>query len=133
MPVPNFDFLEHQIDGFPAGSYSDRTHTTFTLRQNYISWSIRCCKRFAIEPFTPGVYLNLITGEDYWVRESDKYPGDSYYGFTSRLRTYLYVGQRFTYYCYENSYCLLYWEPFLVYLSLPYKDIQLILHDEWMF
>lgn len=22
---------------------------------------------------------------------------------------------------------------FLVYLSLPYKDIQLILHDEWMF
>lgn len=103
MPVPNFDFLEHQIDGFPAGSYSDRTHTTFTLRQNYISWSIRCCKRFAIEPFTTGVYLNLITGEDYWVRESDKYPGDSYYGFTSRLRTHLYVGQRFTYYLKNDS------------------------------
>lgn len=89
--------------GFLPGAYSDRTHTTFTLRQNYIPWSIRCCERFAIEPFTTGVYLNLITGEDYWVRESDKYPGDSYYGFTSRLRTHLYVGQRFTYYLKNDS------------------------------
>lgn len=88
---------------FSPGAYSDRTHTTFTLRQNYIPWSIRCCERFAIEPFTTGVYLNLITGEDYWVRESDKYPGDSYYGFTSRLRTHLYVGQRFTYYLKNDS------------------------------
>ena len=37
------------------------------------------------------------------MRESDKYPGDSYYGFTSRLRTHLYVGQRFTYYLKNDS------------------------------
>lgn len=89
--------------GFLPKAYSDRTHTTLTIKQNYIPWSIRCCERFAIEPFTTGVYLNLITGEDYWVRESDKYPGDSYYGFTSRLRTHFYVGQRFTYYLKNDS------------------------------
>lgn len=77
--------------------WSDRTHTTFTLRQNYIPWSIRCCDRLSIEPFATGVYLTVISGRDYWVREPDKYPGDKYYGFTSRLRTYLYVGQRLTY------------------------------------
>ena len=84
--------------GFRPKAWSDRTHATFTLRQNYIPWSIRCCERFAVEPFTTGLYLNFISGEDYWVREADKYPGDSYYGFTSRLRAHLYVGQRFTYY-----------------------------------
>lgn len=83
--------------GFLPGAYSDRTHMTFTLRQNYIPWSIRCCDRFAIEPFACGLYFNLIAGEDYWVREPDRYPG-GYYRFTSRLRSYLYVGQRFTYY-----------------------------------
>lgn len=27
-------------------AYSDRTHMTFTLKQNYIPWSIRCGERF---------------------------------------------------------------------------------------
>ena len=102
--------------------WSDRTHTTLTLRQNYIPWSIRCCERFAIEPFTTGVYLNLITGEDYWVREPDKYPGDSYYGFTSRLRTHLYVGQRFTYYLKNDS--LL--RHITLYYELSVNDLDII-------
>lgn len=89
--------------GFLPKAYSDRTHTTLTIKQNYIPWSIRCCERFAIEPFTTGIYFNWITGEDYWVREPDRYPGDRYYGFTSRMRTHLYVGQRFTYYLKNDS------------------------------
>lgn len=89
--------------GFLPKAWSDRTHTTFTLKQNYIPWSIRCCDRFAVEPLSCGIYLNLITGEDYWVREPDRYPGDSYYGFTSRLRAHLCFGQRFTYYLKNDS------------------------------
>ena len=77
--------------------YSDRTHLTFTIKQNYIPWSIRCCDRLAVEPLSCGIYLNFISGEDYWVREPDKYPSSRYYGFTSRARTHLYVGQRLTY------------------------------------
>lgn len=83
--------------GFLPKAYSDRTHATFTMRQNYIPWSIGLSDRIALEPLTCGVYLNIISGEDYWVREPEKYPNEIYYGFTSRLRTYLYVGQRVTY------------------------------------
>jgi len=83
--------------GILPQAYSDSTHATLTLKQNYIPWSIRCCSRFAVEPLACGLYLSFITGEDYWVREPDRYP-NGYYRFTSRLRTYLYVGQRLTYY-----------------------------------
>lgn len=72
-------------------------HATFTLRQSYIPWSIRCCDRFAIEPFTCGAYLSVISGEEYWLHEPAKYPGPgSYYGFPTRLFAYLCVGQRVT-------------------------------------
>lgn len=89
--------------GFLPKGWSDRTHATFTLRQNYIPWSIQCCDRIGIEPFTCGIYFNFISGNDYWVREPDRYPGDHYYGFTSRLRTHIYVGQRITYYLKNDS------------------------------
>lgn len=58
-------------------SCSDRTHLTFTLKQNYIPWSIRCRDWLSVEPFSCGAYLNLISGEDFWIREPDRYPGGS--------------------------------------------------------
>lgn len=82
--------------GFLPRAYADEFHTTFTLRQNYIPWSIGCGERFSLDPFTCGVYLNFISGERFWVREPARYPGESYYGFTSRLRIHVYVGQRAT-------------------------------------
>lgn len=84
-------------------AYSDRTHMSFTLKQNYIPWSIRCGERFAVEPLSCGIYMNFISGEDFWIREPDRYPGDQYYNFTSRLRFHLYVGQRFTFYLKGDS------------------------------
>ena len=89
--------------GFLPKTYSDEFHLTFTIKQNYIPWSIRCCDRFAIEPFTCGFYLNYISGHDYWVQEPDRYPVSDYYGFTSRLRTHVYVGERITCYLKNNS------------------------------
>lgn len=83
--------------GFLPRAYADKFHMTFTLRQNYIPWSIRCGRgRFSVEPFACGAYLNFISGERFWMREPARYPGEGYYGFTSRLRIHLYVGQRFT-------------------------------------
>ena len=89
--------------GFLPKAYSDEFHLTFTIKQNYIPWSILCCDRLAIEPFSCGIYLNYISGQDYWVREPARYPGDSYYGFTSRVRVHVYIGERFTYYLKNNS------------------------------
>ena len=84
--------------GFLPKAYSDEFHMTFTFKQNYIPWSIRCCSRFAIEPISCGVYLNWISGKDYWIREPDRYPERSYYGFSTKLRAHAFIGQRFTYY-----------------------------------
>lgn len=89
--------------GFVPHNYSDKFHATFTLKQNYIPWSIRCSRRLAVEPFTCGIYMNFISGEDYWVREPDRYPTSRYYGFTSRMRLHLCFGQRLTYYLREGN------------------------------
>lgn len=88
--------------GLLPRSYSEAAHTIYTLKQNYIPWSIRW-GRLGIEPFSCGLYVNLITGEHYWVREPERYPGTSYYGFTSRMRTHIYVGERLTYYPRKRS------------------------------
>lgn len=84
--------------GFLPKAYSDEFHTTITLKQNYIPWSIRCCRWLAIEPISCGIYLNWISGEDYWIRNPDRYPNSRYYAFSTKLRAHLFVGQRFTYY-----------------------------------
>ena len=84
-------------------AYSDRTHMTFTLKQNYIPWSIRCGERFAVETPVVRHLHELHLGRGFWIREPDRYPGDQYYNFTSRLRFHLYVGQRFTFYLKGDS------------------------------
>lgn len=81
--------------GFLPKNYLDRFHMTFTLRQNYIPWSIDYSSRFAVEPLACGVYANIITGDNFWIKEPGHYPGDrSYYKFSSRLRLHLCAGQR---------------------------------------
>ena len=81
--------------GFIPKTYSDKFRYTFTLKQNYIPWSISCSKRFVIEPFTCGLYLNTISGEEFWKTEPDRYPGNAYYSFSTKVRTHIYIGQRF--------------------------------------
>ena len=82
--------------GYLPQRYSDAFHVTFTLKQNYIPWSIRCHERFSIDPLTASMYINLIAGDEYWVREPDRY-GGSYYRFTTRMRLHMGLGQRATY------------------------------------
>lgn len=89
--------------GFLPKRYSDKFHMTFTIKQNYIPWSISCGKSLAFEPLTCGMYINYISGEEFWIREPDRYPGARYYGFTSRARPHVFVGERLTYYLRGNG------------------------------
>ncbi|ADV44146.1 hypothetical protein [Bacteroides helcogenes] len=75
---------------------SQRTKFTFTLKQNYMPWSLDMWKRFSVEPLSCGMYLNTVFGEEFWVREPDRYP-KGYYGFSSKVRTHVFLGQRITY------------------------------------
>lgn len=76
---------------------SDATKVTFTLKQNYIPWSLQIKEsRFSAEPLTCGIYLNTVFGEDFWVREPERYP-KGYYTFSSKVRIHAFLGQRLTY------------------------------------
>lgn len=83
--------------GFLPEHYADdKTRLTFTLKQNYIPWSIRTTRWLDIEPLTCGAYMNVISGDEFWNREPSRYPSGhrGYYKFSSRTRFHLYVGQR---------------------------------------
>lgn len=110
--------------GYLPKEYSTQNHATFSLRQHWMPWNIRCCDRFGIEPFSCGLYASLITGpgEDYWMREPEKYEGP-YYRFMTRMRIYLYVGQRATYYIKRPSSAL---RSVTLYYELSAKEVDLL-------
>ncbi|MBQ8223915.1 MAG: hypothetical protein IJZ86_00930 [Bacteroides sp.] len=76
---------------------SDCTKVTFTIKQNYIPWSLQLREsRFSVEPLSCGLYLNTVFGDEFWVREPERYP-KGYYGFSSKVRINLFLGQRITF------------------------------------
>ena len=82
--------------GFLPKYQSDKAKLTFTLKQNYIPWSLPIKNSvFAIEPLTCGMYFNTVFGSDFWVHEPERYP-KGYYGFSSKIRTHVFLGQRLT-------------------------------------
>ncbi|MCD8310407.1 MAG: hypothetical protein LUB83_04250 [Prevotellaceae bacterium] len=66
---------------------------TLTLKQNYIPWSVSLGKDFSLEPLATGLYFNTVFSGEFWTREPDRYP-KRYYGFSTRLRTHIFLGQR---------------------------------------
>lgn len=82
--------------GFLPKHYSEDFALTFALKQNYIPWSIRCHERFSIEPLTASLYVTLLSGDNYWMSEPDRY-GGPYYRFSTRMRINMGFGQRATY------------------------------------
>lgn len=75
---------------------SDRSKITMTLKQNYIPWNITLGGGpFSFEPLTCGLYFNTVFGDEFWVSEPDRYPS-GYYGFSSKIRTHIFLGQRIT-------------------------------------
>lgn len=74
--------------------HTEKFHTTFTIKQRYIPWHCILSHRWCIEPLTAGVFFNTISGDDFWRSLPDKYP-KHYYGFSTKVRANIYVGQRF--------------------------------------
>lgn len=75
---------------------SDRTKLTLTLKQNYLPWSLDLGRQFSVEPLSCGMYLNTVFGNEFWVSEPERYP-KGYYGFSSKVRIHVFLGQRITY------------------------------------
>lgn len=75
---------------------SDRhAMATLTLKQNYYPWNIHIADKLSFEPLACGVYINTLLDRDFWGKQPDKYP-QGYYWFSTRIRTHVFIGERFT-------------------------------------
>lgn len=76
--------------------HSEHAKTSFTMKQRYVPWHVRISSRWTVQPLTAGVFFNTISGDDFWRRQPDKYP-KHYYGFSTKLRSHVFLGQRLRY------------------------------------
>lgn len=82
---------------------SNEGKAVFTLKQSYIPWNVRLGhSNFTFKPFTVGLFFSSILNDEFWAGEPDRYPS-GYYGFSTRVRINLCMGQRFTYYIPEHK------------------------------
>ncbi len=82
--------------GYLPQYHSESSKLTFTLKQNYTPWSLTLKPGWlTVEPLTCGLFFNTIFSDEFWVGEPDRYP-EGYYGFSTRIRTHIFVGQRLT-------------------------------------
>ena len=79
--------------GFIPRYSSRHFKMTMTLKQNFIPWSVYLGKDFSLEPLTCGLYFNTVFSDDFWTEEPDRYP-HGYYGFSNRIRSHIFLGQR---------------------------------------
>lgn len=82
--------------GFIPKYSTYKAKATFTLKQNYIPWSIQLAERFSVEPFSVGAYLNVLFDNEFWLRQPLKYEA-GYYRLPSKMRFHLFCGQRITF------------------------------------
>lgn len=75
---------------------SDRAKVTLTLKERFVPWHLPVSSRWTVEPLTAGIFFNTIFGEDFWARQPSRYP-KKYYGFPTKVRTHVFVGQRLRY------------------------------------
>lgn len=119
--------------GFLPAKYADKFRLTFTVKQNYIPWSMSFDEHWALEPFYCGLYVTTIAGEEFWKQEPGRYP-NGYYNFSSKLRPYIFIGQRMNFNLknslvkhvslfYEVSTCELYLISKITNKSLKMKDV----------
>lgn len=83
--------------GFIPKEEGEKSYVTFTLKETFIPWSVSLGEYLAFEPLTCGIYFNSILSRDFLVREPDKYP-KGYYGFSTKIRLNLCVGESITFY-----------------------------------
>lgn len=85
------------IVGYVPPAASDKAKVTFTVKQNYIPWKIPLRNdKFFFEPLTTGLYVNTISGRDFWSTEPEHYP-NGYYNMSTKVRFHIFLGERFTY------------------------------------
>lgn len=79
--------------GYLPKKYAEKFRFTFTLKQNYIPWSMSFDEHWNLEPFYCGLYFTTIAGEEFWSKEPGRYP-NGYYNISTKIRPSIFIGQR---------------------------------------
>lgn len=82
--------------GFVPSYSTDKAKMTFTLKQSYLPWNSQPVnEKFTFDPLSVGLAVNTVFDNEFWITEPDKYPS-RYYGFSTKLRLWLHLGQCIT-------------------------------------
>lgn len=85
------------IIGYVPPASGDKAKVAFTIKQNYIPWKVKLGnEKFFFEPLTTGLYVNTISGRDFWSTEPERYPS-GYYNMSTKIRFHIFLGERLTY------------------------------------
>lgn len=82
--------------GFVPAYSTQNAKMTLTFKQSFLPWNNRRINEtFTFDPLTCGLAANSAFGNEFWVREPDKYPS-GYYSFSTKIRFWFHAGQRIT-------------------------------------
>lgn len=83
------DFMLGYVPPYSTG----RGKLTITARETYVPFDFRVYGIINCQPLAVAMYINTITGHEFWMSEPVRYPR-KYYGFSSGVRAGLSLGQR---------------------------------------
>jgi len=126
----------HLLFGFLPKRYNYHHYWTFTLRETFLPWRMQLGGKWKMAPLLINLSLNSILHGDFWASQPSRYP-KGYYGFSSKVRFHLGIGQRFSYRIpktkrfinsevsiyYEISTCDLYVRQKILNSTIALKDI----------
>lgn len=133
---PKNKWETHILFGYLPPRCNHQHYWTFTLREIFSPWNIRFNERWSLKPLSVNLSISSILHDDFWTSEPERYPS-GYYGFSSRVRFHLGLGQRLNFHIpeerrylsrtvsvyYEISTCDLYVRQKFLNSSIPLKDI----------
>lgn len=83
--------------GFVPKYSTGKTKITFTLKQNYIPLELPLGgKGFSLSPLTCGLYVNTVSGDQFWSTDPVRYP-KGYYNVSTKVRFNIFLGERITF------------------------------------
>lgn len=83
--------------GFLPKFESEKAKAVLTLKESYIPWKVRLKhSQWYLQPLSCSLFMSSVLSGEFWAREPDKYP-NGYYGFSTRIRFNLSMGQRVAY------------------------------------
>lgn len=127
----------HLSFGFLPKRYNRHAYWTMTIKECYLPWHVQLDRsHFELRPLCVSLAVNSILHSDFWTSQPDRYPS-GYYGFSSRVRFHLGIGQRITFNIpyerrhmgkqlsvyYEISTCDLYVRQKILNSAIPLEDI----------